>query len=214
MSIQPEPSTPKKRNRGAVVLIIALVLLAICVGGVVIVLQKADAFIRSGQAATALPPIISYMGGPATLDEIVKYLGVDFPADATDVQYDAVIASHEYFINLSFKASPDGVDRFMRHICGGVLRQGYNPFKALYDGNKPPYMRIDISPGIHVYSYSPETPDTSWGNICMGVHDQIYLQIYLIWVDKAEPNLYYVKFESPDSCGSAHPPIPCSPYTP
>src|SRR5688572_29126888 len=67
------------------------------------------------------------------LEQIVAYLKVPFPEDATNIDYafnDYLSNKHGYFIKLSFKAPPTSANAFTNALCYGFIHQKYNPFTA------------------------------------------------------------------------------------
>lgn len=146
-----------------------------------------------------------YYNPKFTLGEIGDYLNAPIPSHATDLDYDS-LSYWGLYIHLSFKASPESVTQFAQHICGGVLHSGYNPFDAV-DSSQPFPNAIFVRARDFVYySHSFNTPDTIWGNRCQGENGFTHR----ILVNKTNPTFHTVKFELPNDCNTAQPPLPCT----
>lgn len=70
-------------------------------------------------------------------------------------------------VNVQFSASAEVVEQFTSTICFGVLRQRFDPFHSI-ESDEPDSesIRIDGLRDVQ-YTYSPNTPDTIWGNRCV-----------------------------------------------
>jgi Na+-transporting methylmalonyl-CoA/oxaloacetate decarboxylase gamma subunit len=140
--------------------------------------------------------LLSSFGGDSpkrTLAGIEATLGVHVPSDASDLVYDGE-RGYAAYITLSFKAAPQGVLEFAKHICDGALHQGYDPYNALNTSQKPPqkpYLIKYDNFNFSYYSYSPDTSSTIWGNRCWPFRDGLHQ----IRIDKINPQQYSLQFD-------------------
>lgn len=128
-----------------------------------------------------------------TLAEMEQILGARLPSDAVDIIYDGE-RGYAAYITLSFKASSEATLEFAKHICDGVLHQGYDPYNALNTSQKPdqkPYLIQYDNFNFSYYSYSPNTPDTVWGNRCWPFRTGLYQ----IRIDHTNPTLSELRFD-------------------
>jgi hypothetical protein len=143
------------------------------------------------------------------LGEIEAYLGANVPEDASDITFDSDRGNYDLFIDLSFKSSPESASQFASSICDGVLHEGYDPFNAINTSQIPPQQvyLIKMQTWTH-YSYSPDASQSVWGNRCWpfgeGVHQ--------IRLDRTNPVLYEVRFETPGQARWDCEVIPCRPF--
>jgi hypothetical protein len=141
------------------------------------------------------------------LQDIKEYMAeqdhVTFPPDATGISY-KVGPQYGFYLKLDFKAPSQSASIFLQNICDGILYQGYDPFHANSTGQPSPeaYL-IRIWP--YYYSYSPNTPDTFFGNQCDWVTQ--------VLVDKTDPNLYAIRYEKQMSCYPSQATLCISPYS-
>lgn len=125
------------------------------------------------------------------LERLEKHFGVPIPTDASELDYNYSFG-RLYYLELSFKAPPESMDRFTQAICEGVLYQGYDPYNKVDGKSIPGKVHLIRNSLLTYYSYSPDAPDTYWGNICGATN--------VILVDKSAPTLYHLKFESIAGC--------------
>jgi hypothetical protein len=127
--------------------------------------------------------------GPSTAEDFAEALGAEIPVDAVNVVHRGCLDSHCYHIELSFDASPEGVKEFTRNICGGVLRQGFDPLDAKYSlHDDPQYIEVfDDIYDYNVFANTSGAPDTIFGNVCRG-------SSHMIRVDKSDLELFKVQF--------------------
>jgi hypothetical protein len=93
----------------------------------------------------------------------------EIPWDATDIEFDGKYGYNPY-LKLSFRASSTWLSNFTRHVCDGILHRGYDPYHAVNVAHEVEGQRIYLikhdARYFTYYSYSPDTPDTTWGNRC------------------------------------------------
>jgi|GEM_PF-6689149 len=101
------------------------------------------------------------------IERLERWFGTDFPEDATDLVYDYNL-QRGFFVNVSFSAPPDQMDEFSQVLCDGKLYQGYDPFDATntYRPMRSDSVLVHTSSSMY-HSYSPNAPDTMWGNRCL-----------------------------------------------
>jgi hypothetical protein len=123
---------------------------------------------------------------------IESWLRVPLPSDANDISFYENNGGRSWLMTLEFNASPDSVDEFTNHLCGGVLYQGYDPFDSIdTDVPTPDSVLFHLWDTVH-YSHSLSTIDTIYGNRC-SPRWGILLQII---VDKADSNSYAVMIDA------------------
>ena len=117
----------------------------------------------------------------------------EIPADAKDLIFSEIGSGYWWGMRLTFKTSPAGLSNFTRHICDGVLHQGYDPYQAFnygsYLGGQRFYLIKDTWNGFSYYSYSPDAPESVSGNRCQG---ELLIQIR---VEQIESDLYDVRVD-------------------
>ncbi|HEX3052946.1 MAG TPA: hypothetical protein VHP83_19965 [Aggregatilineaceae bacterium] len=125
-----------------------------------------------------------------TIKNVEEFVGAKIPKDARELSLDAQFGEL-FYVRLSFKAPPVGIQNFIRNICNGVLYKNYNPFNAL--------TTVKVQPGMHLithfdgayYSYSPYASNLLFGNRC-----QSQSAMQNILVDKTNPDLYTLRYET------------------
>jgi hypothetical protein len=87
------------------------------------------------------------------------------------------------YIKLNFTASSIGLGGFTRHICEGVLHQGYDPYNAvntstMVSGQQQHLIKYH-GYNYTYYSHTVNAPDAVWGNRCQiqwGPYEQLRVE--------------------------------------
>jgi hypothetical protein len=128
-----------------------------------------------------------------TFEEIVDYLDAPYPDGATNISYDSHRFDRGFFIEMAFDAPPASAMAFAESICDGVLFRGFDPFNAVVGTERVLGENLVLLGGWS-YAYSPNTPETAFGNKCVFQVDGRYEYIL---VDASHPDLYHLRFEMP-----------------
>ncbi len=139
-----------------------------------------------------------------SVEYIEDYLSVNIPENARNIEINGKRGYGAYF-DLTFETDPENSMRFSSQICSGNLHQSYNPFNAVDVGFSYSYTHKIVMDGFQYYSYSPDTPETLFGNRCwapgIGIHQ--------ILVDQTDSNLYRLRLQLTTTCDLLAPPLPC-----
>ncbi len=101
------------------------------------------------------------------------------------------------FLELSFTSLSSEADHFISQFCDDKVFQGYDPFKGI-DVGKPLSYAIPIKLDVYkYYSYSLNTPATTWGNRCLSEPRRDQVQIM---IDRSNQQNYVVKLELYFTC--------------
>lgn len=169
--------TPRKRNNfGCLVLVIlpCLTMLALHQTGVT---RKFE---------------VEVLGLDWNFEEIVDYIGADYPEGAVDIEYESSHFDRGFFIEVRFKAPPDDAMKFAESICDGVLYQGYDPFDTI-DGRQPsPNAHLIFGSSLY-YSVSPNASPRILGYRCRFHYSSARWEY--IRVDTSNPNRYQIRYE-------------------
>ncbi len=138
------------------------------------------------------------------IERIQEHLGVNIPSDAQDIEIEGKLGYGTY-LNLTFSAPSGQTTRFANQFCGGILHQSYDPFNAIDVGFDYSYTHEIEMNRFQYSSYSPNTPDTWFGNRCWSQETGIHQ----ILVDKTDPTLYRIRFQLTTACNLLSPPLPC-----
>lgn len=138
---------------------------------------------------------VEVLGLDWNFEEIVEYIGADYPEGAVEIEHESSHFDRGFFIEVRFKAPPDDAMKFAESICDGVLYQGYDPFDTIDGGQPSPNAHLIFGFGYAYYSYSPNASQSLFGYRCQ-LHTT-YGRWEQIRVDTSNPKLYEVRYEIP-----------------
>jgi len=132
-----------------------------------------------------------YQWNVASINEFLK---VSIPADANNIEYSGHTGRGGQ-LNLSFDADDEEAREFVSMLCNNTLYQNYNPFNAI-DVSEPILDAhfIEIA-NVSYYSYSLNTPPTTYGTRCFSPIGQIQLIL-----DTSDADKSYVELEVLFNC--------------
>lgn len=135
---------------------------------------------------------VEVLGLDWNFEEIVEYVGADYPEGAVEIEHESSHFDRGFFIEVRFEAPPDDAMKFAESICDGVLYQGYDPFDTIDSGQPSPNAHLIFSSGLY-YSISPSASPHMLGYRCRFHYSSARLEY--IRVDTSNPNLYQIRYE-------------------
>lgn len=125
---------------------------------------------------------------------INEFLGVSIPPDASSIEYSGHTRRGGR-LNLSFEADSKEATEFVSTLCNDILYQSYDPFNAIDVSESTDNAHFIEIGNVSYYSYSLNTPPTTYGTRCFSTTGQI--QVVL---DKSNIDISSVKLEILFNC--------------
>lgn len=99
-----------------------------------------------------------------TTSRLENTFNADFP---DDVEWTVEGRPSLPVVNVQFSASPEVVEQFVSQLCSGILHAGFDPFNAVQTLEPLPDTILFEDEYSYFYAYSPDTLETTNGNICV-----------------------------------------------